>query len=439
MNHIGRPYRSYLLALLLIILSFNNVDKLALGLVLQDIKIDLHLSDSQLGALSGIAFALFYSIMGIPIARWADRSDRVVIIGITTALWSIAVALCGLAGSFLQLMLIRVAIGVGEAGCVPPAHSLISDEFPRSERPRALSMYMQGYSVSVIVGYFAAGWLNQLYGWRIMFVLVALPGIALALIACVTLREPRRTLPKMESSRTATPSLKDLCVTLARHSTFRNLLLGYSLILFFSYGALNWQPAFFVRSFHLTTSELGTWFAVSFGVLGAIGTYLGGELACHWAPNNEPLQLKAAAIVNAVFNGAMWSFIYLCHNYKIAIIWMGVSNLGGVAILGPLFAALQTLVPKHVRAMAVAVVLLFANLIGMGLGPLFVGIMSDALQPIFGTESLRYSLLAICPGYLWVSWHLWRASKTFTRDLDAMPRLFTHEVASGEVASRATS
>src|SRR5688500_3715382 len=173
-------YKQYLLAVLLVVLASNYVDRLALGLLLQDIKVDLSLSDTQLGLLSGIAFALFYSVMGIPIARWADCGNRVTIITLTTALWSAAVALCGLAGSFGQLMLIRIGVAVGEAGCIPPAHSLIADYFTRAERPRAVSIYMLGASFAVVIGYFGAGWLNEFYGWRVTFMLLGLPGLVLA-------------------------------------------------------------------------------------------------------------------------------------------------------------------------------------------------------------------------------------------------------------------
>jgi predicted MFS family arabinose efflux permease len=176
-------YKNYLLAVLLVILAFNYVDRLALGLLLQDIKVDLDLSDTQLGLLSGIAFALFYSVMGIPIARWADRGNRVTIITITTGLWSAAVALCGVAGSFLHLLLIRIGVAVGEAGCIPPAHSLIADYFTRAERPRAVARYMLGTPLSFVIGYFLAGWLNELYGWRATFLLLGLPGLGLAALA----------------------------------------------------------------------------------------------------------------------------------------------------------------------------------------------------------------------------------------------------------------
>src|ERR1700675_4252021 len=185
-------YRNYLLAVLLVILIFNSVDRVALGLLLQDIKLDLTLSDTQLGLLTGIAFALFYSLMGIPIARWADRGNRVTIITLTTSLWCAAVALCGLAGSFLELLLIRIAVGVGEAGCVPPAQSLIADYFTRAERPRATAVYMLGVPLSAVIGYFLAGALAVRFGWRMTFVFLGLPGLALAVLAGLTLKEPRR-------------------------------------------------------------------------------------------------------------------------------------------------------------------------------------------------------------------------------------------------------
>ena len=159
-----RLYKKYLLLLLLVILAFNYVDRFALGLLLQDVKRDLHLSDTELGFLNGIAFALFYACMGIPIARWADRGNRIAIVAVTTTLWSAAVVLCGLARSFLQLLVLRIGVAIGEAGCIPPANSLIPEYFTRAERPRTVSIYMLGASLSVLIGYFGAGWLNEREG-----------------------------------------------------------------------------------------------------------------------------------------------------------------------------------------------------------------------------------------------------------------------------------
>lgn len=431
-------YKKYVLGVLMVVLAFNYVDRYALGLAQENIKADLHLSDTQLGLLSGIAFALFYSVVGIPIARWADRGNRVTIIGLTTALWSAMVAICGLATSFVQLMSIRVGVGVGEAGCIPPAHSLIADLFTRAERPRAVSIYLQGGSLSVVLGYFLAGWLNELYGWRAMFILIGLPGLAMALLTRTTLQEPRlyrstnigigtrETIASNLSSSAGTstseqPSLKEVCRTLWANKTFRHLLWGHSLLAFFNYGINNWQPAFFIRSFGLRTGELGNWLTLAWGASTLVGIYLGGEWASRHATNNETLQLRTMAIVNVAFSGGLWALIYLAHSYHVAFALMSIANLGGTMIYGPLFATFQTLVSPRMRAISIAIVYLFANLIGLGLGPLAVGALSDALRPLLAEESLRYALLAVCPGYLWVSWHLWQASKTVTGDLASIP------------------
>lgn len=437
-------YKNYLLAVLLAILVFNKADNAVLGVLLQDIKVDLDLTDTQLGFLTGIAFMLFYSVAGVPLARWADRGDRVVIISVATALQCAAVALCGVAGSFLQLLWIRVGVAVGEAGCVPPANSLIAEHFTRSERARATARYMLGYPLSAIIGYLLAGWLNQHFGWRVTFVLFGLPGLALTALTWFTLREPRRGQPMggpvnrlsdiPDSTRTDSvppssenPSLVQVATALWTNATFRHVLLGYSMVTFFGIGIWLWAPTFFIRSYRLETGEVGTWFAVIWGVGGLLGTYWGGELASSKrAVRNERLQFQVMAVVYVAF-GALSTGIYLSPNHYIAFAFLGITAVANYAIHGPLFAAIQTLVQPHMRAMAFATLYMFANLIGMGVGPLAAGALSDALAPSFGAESLRYSLLALCPGYLWAAWHLFRASKTVTHDLEVLIRASTQE------------
>jgi MFS transporter, Spinster family, sphingosine-1-phosphate transporter len=411
-------YRNYLLTLLLVILAFNYVDRLTLGLVLQDIKADFDLSDTQLGLLSGIAFALFYSLLGIPIARWADRGNRVTIISLTTALWCVGLAVCGVAGNFVQLLLIRIGIAVGEAGCIPPAHSLIADHFTRAERPRAVSRYMLGGPLSALIGYILAGWLNEFYGWRITFILLSLPGLVLAALAWLTLREPRsQQHARSHTVHTrAQPGFMEVCRVLFANATFRSLLLAYAIMSFFNYGIVKWQPTFFVRTFGLETGEIGTWFAVTYGLGGLLGTHLGGEWASRYAANNEPVQLKAMAGASCSF-GIIWALIYLSSNQYVALGLMGLAVIAVMTTTGPLFATLQSLVPERMRATSIAFVYLFANLIGMGLGPLAVGMLSDVLRSHAGENSLRYALLLLCPGYFWAAWHLWRGSRTVHRDL----------------------
>lgn len=420
-------YKKYLLVTLMIILAFNYVDRLALGIVLQDVKNDLALTDTQLGLLTGMAFAFFYATMGIPIARWADRGNRVTIIAVTTALWSVAVALCGLVTNFLQLLAVRIAAAVGEAGCVPPAHSLLADYFTRGERPRAVAIYMLGGPLALTVGYFSAGWLNELYGWKTTFILLGLPGIGLALLAKFTLREPRRsklaedsaTAARSDGGLQAEPSIKQVCVVLWSNATFRHLLCCFSVWGFFGSGILQWQPAFFVRSHGLQTGELGTWFALIYGVGGGVGTYLGGVWAGRYAAGNERRQLVLCA-GGFMFCAVFYVCTYAVRDTRLAFVMLTLALFGIYIAQGPILAAMQTLVAPRMRAMAIALVYLFANLVGTGLGPLAIGALSDALQPTLHEESLRGALMLFCPGFFWAAWHLVRASKTVARDLETV-------------------
>jgi MFS family permease len=377
--------------------------------------------------LSGIAFALFYSVMGIPIARWADRGNRVMIIAITTAVWSVAVAACGAAVNFVQLLLIRIGVAIGEAGCVPPAHSLIADNYSRAERPRAVSRYMLGGPLSVVAAYLMAGWLNEFFGWRVTFALLGVPGLVLAALAWMTLKEPRLGEARQmtdgasssvtSSGAVAQPGFLEVGRVLWSQKTFRHLLFYFAVAYFFGYGMGKWQPTFFMRSFGWSSAQIGTWFSVLFGLGGLVATWVGGELAVRYAAHKEPLQLRVTAIAYCVLALSAVG-IYLSTNVYLALAFLGLVNCGFYLTVGPLFATIQTLVPERMRAVAVALILLLANLIGMGLGPLAAGALSDVFRLWAGEESLRYALLALSPGYLWGAWHLWRGSKTVEGDLE---------------------
>jgi MFS transporter, Spinster family, sphingosine-1-phosphate transporter len=424
-----RHYKQYVLVVLTLIVLFNYVDRWAFGLVLQDIKTELELTDTQLGFLTGIAFALFYSVVGVPIARWADRGNRVAIISLTAALWSVGVALCAAATSFEQLLLIRIGVAVGEAGCIPPALSLMADYFNRAERPRAAAVYLIGSSFSFIVGFLLAGWLNELYGWRVMFVALAMPGVALCILAWATLREPRRSASawtrNTANDSPAAPMFREVCAKLWAIPTFRLLLLYNSVAYFFTYGIVQWQPAFFIRSHGMGTSELGVWLGFSYGIGGMLGAYLGGAWSSNYAARNERLQLRVSALVigcSAVFA----TLTYISPSPHVAFGLIALSSAGLAMVSSPWIAMNQTLVPERMRAVAAALTFLVSNLIGMGFGPLLAGALSDAFQPWAGKESLRYALLTLAPGYCCAAWLLWRASRTVTRDLEiAQPG--THE------------
>lgn len=325
-------------------------------------------------------------------------------------------------------------MAVGESGCIPPAQSLIADYFGRAERPRAVAIFMLGAPLSVVMGYFLAGWLDQFYGWRATFVILGLPGLPLAALVWTTLKDPRsarsprdaqaatsskrRTIPD-PSEPDLSLSVRHVVATLWSSRTFRHLLFSTAVVYFFGTGMGQWQPAFLIRSYGFKTGELGTWFAVFYGVGGTLGTYLGGEWASRRAAANERLQLKAMAIIYSVM-AIVWATLYSTHNKYVAFTMMGVAAVAVTLTSGPLFATIQTLVPERMRATSIALIYLFSNLIGAGLGPLAVGALSDALHPMYGEESLRYALVAMCPGYLWCGWHLWAASKSVTRDLVAL-------------------
>jgi MFS transporter, Spinster family, sphingosine-1-phosphate transporter len=410
-------HKNAALLLLLIILAFNVVDRVALAVMLEDIKGDLDLSDTQLGFITGIAFALFYSVMGIPIGRWADRGNRATIVVLTTGLWSVAVACCAAVTNFTQLLLTRVCVAVGEAGCYPPAFSLISDYFSRAERPRAMARYMLGVPLGIFIGNFVGGWVNELFGWRVTFFVLGVPGLILAVVAALMLKEPRSGVrrepraPSVESADAAIElSLYRVLVCLWSNVPFRHLVLCFAVWAFFSLGIFQWGPAFFMRTYGLDTGELGTWLAL-FAVGGLVGTYVGGELASRYAANDERLQLRAIGVVLAL-NGLVTAGVYSATNYHFSFVLLGIQSVVASLINGPIYAVTQTLVPARMRAIASALVFLSSNLVGLGLGPLAVGALSDLLRPAFGDQSLRYALLACCPGFLWCTWHLWQASRT---------------------------
>ena len=280
----------------------------------------------------------------------------------------------------------------------------------------------------MVLGYFAAGWLNQYYGWRVMFVAIGLPGLVLAVLSCVTLKDPRflrgpRLLRGNGAERPPVQeTLRDVCLMLWKRKTFRSLLYSCAVNWFFSYGTLQWTPTFFVRSFGLTTGVLGTAFAFIIGVGSIVGTYWGGEWAARKAPGNEQRQLLAMMVVTCL-SGLFMACVYvpwIAPNSYWAFTWLGLANLLGATINGPQFAMIQTLVPERMRATAISLVYLFANLIGIGLGPWAAGALSDALNGLMGGESLRYAMLLLCPGFVWSAWYFWTASRTITGDLLAV-------------------
>lgn len=429
-------YRYYLLAVLAIIYAVNLTDVWAMGMSLQSIKRDLHLSDRELGLVSGIAFFIFYSAFGIPMGRWSDRGNRVTILAATRIIWATFVVLTGKATGFAQLLLVRMGAGVGEAGCLPPAYSLIADYFAREDRPHALGLFFMSAPFATVLGYMGVGWLLEFESWHSVFTLIGLSGVVLAPLAWLTLKDPRsdrkhERATQNEVSRgssgsasslapeTALPPLSSAFRRLATNVTYRNLAASIVANSIFVVGILQWQPAYFVRSFGLKSGPLGMWLALAYGIPGMLGSIGGGRLASWIAGGNERLQLIGMAVVNCSF-AVLMPLVYLSHSYIVAFGLLSLVNLAFALEYGPVMSAMQLAVPSRLRGMSVMLPFFFANLIGGGLGPLAVGLLSDYLRPTFGEESLRYALLSMSPWFFWGGWHLWRASRSVAQDIEAM-------------------
>ncbi|MBW2383516.1 MAG: MFS transporter, partial [Deltaproteobacteria bacterium] len=269
----------YALGLLLVVYVVNFLDRTILAMLLEPIKREFQVSDTYLGFLSGIAFAAFYTLMGLPIARWADRGSRRNIIALALVVWSGMTILTGFTRSFAQLALCRVGVGIGEAGCSPPAHSLISDYFPADRRGTAFSIYALGIPIGGGLGFLAGGWLNEFFDWRTAFILAGVPGIVLGLVVRLTLREP----PRGAFDALATPGeqepIRAVLGFMAGLRSFRHMAIGAALHAFYGYGASAFIGAFFMRSHGIESGELGTWLALLGFTGGVAGTYLGGYLA----------------------------------------------------------------------------------------------------------------------------------------------------------------
>lgn len=418
--------KGYVLTLLTAIYVLHYADRLIFGIVLQDIKRDLSLSDTQMGLLSGLAFSFLFALVGVPLGRLADRSNRIKIISVSVTVWSAAVALCGATHTFFQMMLARMGVAIGEAGCYAPSLSVISDQFDREERPRAIARYVLANPIAVFLAFFGAGWINELYGWRLTFLAFGLPGLILGPLAWLTLRDPRSATPAAETAEDAPPP-QPIAYTIRvlwTNRAFRNLFFYHVIWGFFGWGVSQWQPAFFQRTYGLSTGQLGTALALVQGGGWLLGAYLGGELASRYARLQERRQLAVAGgsyILLAVVSVG----IFASPNYLSSLICVFIFGTVLIAGNGPLTAAVQSVLPPGVRSTAVSMMMFVMNLIGVGLGPLAIGAISDLVHPWFGADSLRIALLTFLPGYLWCGWHLWSASRTVDADIATSEALGT--------------
>jgi MFS family permease len=386
----SNAYRNYVLVMLTLVYVFNFIDRQLLVILQESIKKDLHLSDTQLGLLSGFTFAIFYVTLGIPIARLADKRNRKNIVAMSLSLWSIMTALSGTARNFVQLLLARIGVGVGEAGGSPPAHAMISDYFPPERRSTALSVYSTGIYIGILIGFLMGGYLNQHLGWRTAFFILGVPGILFSLVFYVTVKEPRRGATDTRATDDS-HSFVEVIRFLYSTKTFVWLAMATGLHVFCIYGMVNWAPSFLSRLHGLKGSQIGVILGLSFGLGGGIGTFAGGWLTDHFGKKDKRWYLKIPgyAIVISIFFAAGALFL---QNTLLSVSCLAICVSLHSMYLGPSIAVVHSLVPASMRALSSAVLFLVLNLIGLGFGPLVVGMISDLLKPYLGIESLRWAM-----------------------------------------------
>ena len=411
----------YALVLLTIVYAFNFVDRQLLAILQETIKADLQLSDSQLGLLTGFAFAVFYVTAGIPIARWADRGNRRNIISISLFLWSLMTAVSGFVQNYAQLVLARIGVGVGEAGGSPPSHSIISDIFPPESRAGALGFYSTGVNIGILFGFLLGGWLNEIFGWRTAFIVVGAPGIILAIIVRMTLAEPVRGLSENREACDEKSSFRKVVSVLWGTISFRHLALAAGLNAFVSYSLSSWVASFMIRIHSMSTGELGTWLALIVGVGGAIGVFGGGMLADKLAKKDKRWYAWLPALTGMISLPFLYLF-FISESAYTALMCFVIPGILANVYLGSVLATTHGLVGLRMRAMASAILFLIINIIGLGLGPWSIGILSDYLSDSYQQESLRYAMLYVLPVVsIWSACHFYLAAKNVRNDLANAP------------------
>lgn len=409
-------YKAYILAVLLLVYISNYADRMLLGILQEAIKAEFGLSDSALGFLSGTMFAIFYATLGIPIAIYADRANRVYIIAGATALWSLMTAACGLAQNYWQLVLARIGVGVGEAGSNPPSHSIISDLFGIKSRATALAIFSQGVSIGIVVGLYVGAEIATHYGWRAAFIWIGLPGVLIALLTVLTVKEPQRGTAEGRQQSAAAPPFVETLRFITSQSALVHIFIGGTLATLVGYTGVQWWPSFITRSHGLSPDQMKTFLSLVFGLGTGFGIFLGGFLSDYFGRRDVKLMPQVVAI--AILIGMPFSIaLYMVDNSALVFMIIGIPAAIGGMYLGPSLAMVQNLVGLRMRTVASALFLFVINLIGMGLGSVAVGAASDALKPAYGADSLRYALLIFVFVNIWAAYHYWRAGRFMSAGL----------------------
>jgi MFS family permease len=434
-----RPYRAYVLMALLTVYTFNFIDRVVIAILQEPIKQEFGLTDLQLGLLGGPAFAVLYTFLGIPIARLAEKHNRMTILALCVALWSGMTAACGIATSYATLLLARVGVSIGEAGCTPSAQSVISDYFPAESRATAISIYALGVPVGSMLAAIGGGLMMEYFGWREAFLVLGLPGLLLAIVIKLTVKEPERG--GVGAAKVETPSFSAAFAILGKKPTFWHVALGSAVASFVGYGVGQYLNSFLMRTHELTGLQASQLSGIVLGVAAAFGTFFAGWLADRMI-RRHPNALAWLPALGFIIATPFYLVGYSVSNLWIGVPFMVVGAVTHYFYLGCMYASVQGIVAPRMRATSTAILLFIVNLLGYGLGPPVIGALSDVLASsnlqaagltlddcgktmlaankaacAVGTEfGLRWSIFIGLFGYLWAAVHFLLAWKTLRRD-----------------------
>ena len=407
----------YALVLLFLVMMLNVIDRQMLSILIEPIKAELGVGDAAMGLLTGTSFALLHVVAMIPIASLADRRSRRGLIAWGLGAWSALTALTGLARSFTEMFWIRLGLGVGEATAVPASHSLVSDLFPVDRRATALSMLVLASPIGQMIAYAGGGWVNEAFGWRAAFFVFGVPGIALALVIRSTLREPARGQADGTAGEWTPVPLVAALRQLLQRPTYRHLAAAGALSATANYALLIWSAPLWMRSFSLDSAAVGTTLALATGPANALGVLVAGRLADRGAARDARwlVWLPATACVLAV--PASLAFVF-AEEYAAAVGALVLASLLGSMVIGPVFAAVQSVAAPPVRSMAAAALSLLLTAFGLGIGPPLVGMLSDLGGSELGVGALRRALAGAMLCFAWSAVHLVMAARTIRTDLE---------------------
>ena len=404
-------YARFVLAMLFVVYTFNFLDRQILGILAPAIKADLGLSDTQLGALGGIAFAMLYSTLAIPLAVIADRTNRSWVITISLTVWSAFTALCGMATSFWQFFLFRLGVGVGEAGGVAPSYAMISDYFPPSSRARALAVYSLGIPVGMAGGVMLGAAIAKAVDWRAAFIVVGLAGVIVAPLFRWLVKEPARTIPAAQQPISVT----DVFRLLVKKKSFWLLAFAAAMSSTAGYGLAFWTPSILIQMFGFDLSQTSYFYGSILLVGGVAGVWLGGVLGDRLGQLDKSAYARVPAIAWLI-TAPLFAGGLSVQTPLAAWLLLVIPNALCLLFLGPIITAVQHLVPAQMRATAAACFLFINNLIGIGAGSWLMGGISDVMKPQFGDESLRYSAILLVSCYLIAALLSLFAIKTLRKD-----------------------